>query len=48
MDIIGSIARHGTEAVLEYRRMNEIETDERVPKSSWVDVSLSASIVIRV
>jgi hypothetical protein len=32
MDIIGSIVRHGTEAVLEYRRMNGIETDERVPE----------------
>ncbi len=32
MDIIGSIVRHGTEAVLEYRRMNGVETDERVPE----------------
>ena len=32
MDVIGSIVRHGTEAVLKYRRMNGIETDERVPE----------------
>ena len=32
MDIIGSIISHGTEAVLEYRRMNGVESDERVPE----------------
>ena len=32
MDIIGSIVRHGTEAVLDYRRMNGVEADERVPE----------------
>ena len=32
MDIIGSIVSHGTEAVLDYRRMNGVESDERVPE----------------
>lgn len=32
MNTIESIVRHGTQAVLEYRRMTGIETEERVPE----------------